>query len=609
MPDAPAEHEPVSDPASVGHWRITALVAGVVLLAYLLLLNPYWTPGGDSELFLAAARSIARGDGYRYNGEPVSIAPPAWPYVLAGVMAVSPTFLLIKLVTLTLMAGAWALAHRVLLRLGPPAWAAWATVLGALLVPTYSLTFWLHSEPLFCALAWAAALMAVRLAEGRGRGWAMLGLILCCAGMSATRWTSGLQWGLIAALLLGGVRWHGRVLWSRPTGARAGVGLGVAWLVTLLVFLLFFWGAARVAEAAMAVSQELPVTTQDAENRPPSLADNTIYDGTAPWVERFARLGSAGHWVAWALWYPTRFAGGLGATSWIPQAVGWLAIALLGVAAWRSLIARGSAADWPVARFAWVAVLGYVFLLAVIWPLPNARYLVPAGPLVAMGVLWGCRGVGEMFAKPRIGRGLGVVFIASVLAANVPMFALDVAVQRRGDALFGGSPARYYAAYEAGLHESLLRAVRHLRANGLADGELAVSERYENLNRTRFSKGGPRNAVMLLDRRVVSPPDVYSFEPTKIPARLYRRGHVLPGGFAAWAATQDPPVRYYLYQQPSEPWRLWHFRVPASLQARLTGKPVAGESFGWLLFSADDGFRAPVALPETYDAPTRIPGL
>ena len=76
--------------ARIGHWRSTLLVAAAVLAAYLLILNPFWTPGGDSELFIAAARSIVRGEGYTYNGRIVRIAPPAWPYLMAGAMWIIP---------------------------------------------------------------------------------------------------------------------------------------------------------------------------------------------------------------------------------------------------------------------------------------------------------------------------------------------------------------------------------------------------------------------------------------------------------------------------------------------------------------------------------------
>jgi hypothetical protein len=242
-----------------------------------------------------------------------------------------------------------------------------------------------------------------------------------------------------------------------------------------------------------------------------------------------------------------------------------------------------------------------------IWPLPNARYLVPIAPLLIAGVLWGCAGLGDVVRRPGLGRVLRGLFLASLLLANGVMFAIDAAIQRSGDALAGGTPQRYYRNYEAGLHVSLLSALDHLRRQGVADNELAVSERYFNLNRMRFSKGGPRNVVMLLDREIVFVPQVYSFVPDEIPRKLFRDGRVYPGGFAEWAERNG--VKYYLYQQPSEPWRLWHFRVPAGLQESLTGAPPADESFGWLLFTAEDGFREPLRLPDDFNAPRRVPGL
>ena len=57
-----------------------------LLLLYGLLQNPYWVPAGDSELYTAAARNIARGDGYTFNGQPVAIIPPGWSWMMAMVM-------------------------------------------------------------------------------------------------------------------------------------------------------------------------------------------------------------------------------------------------------------------------------------------------------------------------------------------------------------------------------------------------------------------------------------------------------------------------------------------------------------------------------------------
>ena len=619
-PAQPASPAPRPPPRRVGHWRQTLLVAGVVLAAYLLLLNPYWTPGGDSELFLAVARSVLRGEGYSYNAKPVAIAPPAWPYTVAAALWVSPTFLFVKLVTLSLMAGAWTLAHRVLLRLGPARWATAAACLAAVFVPVYSLTFWLHTEPMFCCFAWGATLCAARAAEDRRRAGSLLGLIGLCALMAATRWTSGLQWGIVAAVLVGG--W--RPTWRRPgVDRRVALGVGLSGAVTILVFLLLFFGLPAIASAGEAPplapappaaapdDAALPVTQQDAEDETPDLLGNDIFRGLNWWQERGYRLAQAGQWPAWTLWYPARFAGGLPTIDLVPLAVGWVVLLLLGLTAWDALVGRRDVGRFPLGRYVWAALVGYVFLLVFVWPLPNARYLVPVAPLLVMGTLWGCRGVGERLGRPAVGKWLGRLFLASLVVVNGAMFAVDAAIQRSGDAIFGGSPQRYYARYEAGLHLSLLQAVGYLRDHGVRDRELAVSERYFNLNRMRFSKGGPRNAVMLLDRDVTTPSEYYSFPPGEIPRRLFRIGVVDPGGFRAWARRGG--IKYYLYQEPSEPWRLWHFRVPASLERRLAGPPEEGEqgpSFGWRLYSAEDDFDKPIDLSgRDYPIPTRLPGL
>ena len=603
---------------SPGHWRQTLLVAGVVLAAYLLLLNPYWTPGGDSELFLAVARSVLRGEGYSYNAKPVAIAPPLWPYAVAATLRVSPTFLLVKVVTLCLMAGAWVLAHRVLLRLGPPRWATASVCLAAVFVPVYSLTFWLHTEPLFCCLAWGATLCAARIAEDRRRTCSLLGLLVLCAAMAATRWTSGLQWGIVVAVLIGGWRPTRR---SLGLDRRVALGFGLSGAITVGVFLLLFFGLSAVASAvespaAAPADAPLPVTQQDAEDDTPGLVDNDIFDGLNWWQERGYRLAEAGQWPAWTLWYPSRFAGGMPKIELVPLAVGWAVLLLLAVTAWdalRQATARRAVADrrsdYPLGRFVWAALVGYIFLLVIVWPLPNARYLVPIAPLLVMGTLHGCRGVGRRLGRPRVGRWLGGAFLASLLLVNGAMFAVDAAVQRSGDRVFGGSPQRYYARYEAGLHESLLQAVGYLREHGVKDRQLAVSERYFNLNRMRFSKGGPRNAVMLLDRDVVTPSEYYSFPPGEIPGRLFRIGVVSPGGFRQWA--RERGIKFYLYQEPSEPWRLWHFRVPEWLERRLAGPPEEpGPSFGWRLYSSENDFDAPIDLGgRDYPVPTRLPGL
>ena len=544
-----------------GHWPHTLLVGGGLLLAYGLLLDPRWTPGGDSEFYVAAARNVLRGEGYVYNGKPVLLAPPGWPYVLAGVFAVSPTFLAAKLVNVACMVISAMLAHRVLLRLARPTVAGVSAALAGMLAAGYPLTMWLHSDPLATALGWAATLGAFKVAEAT---------------------SNGTRFGWLAAVLLAGaaavvVRYAAVFAWLPP----AAVLLGAAWrgrhrrVVFGTLAVLAVAGAAALAAASV----ETGGGPTDAEDELPDVLDNGPASRPTLWLDRLNRLAGAGRGPAWLLAYPARFAGAFPGGEVAVSVAGLALLALLGVTAWR----RGGV---------WWATLAYVALLAVIWPNPNARYLVPIAPLLIAGVWLGLE-------RLPAGRKLGVAFVAALVVVNVPMYAVDVRVQRSGD---------YYARYEAGRLAPFLDALAYIESRGgVGDGELAVSERYENLGRMRFSKTGTREAVLLLDREVVVPFDVYSFEPGGVPAKLIESGKVLPGGFREWAERRG--IRYYLYQRPAVPWRLWHFRVPARLHDALGGPPSDGRRDGWVLYSADDGFAEPVDVPTSDRRVTRVPGL
>src|SRR5262245_51219880 len=93
----------------------------IAALFFLALQNRYWIPGGDSEVYTSAARSIVLGQGYMFNGQAAKISPPGWPLMLAAVMKfISPTFVVLKLVTLSCMVAALAVFYRVLRRFAPP---------------------------------------------------------------------------------------------------------------------------------------------------------------------------------------------------------------------------------------------------------------------------------------------------------------------------------------------------------------------------------------------------------------------------------------------------------------------------------------------------------
>src|SRR3954463_5075367 len=83
----------------------------ILFFIYGLLQNPYWVPAGDSELYTAVARNLAIGQGYTFNGQPVAITPPGWPWMLAAVMKLTPYFLPLKLLAMTCMIGSLAIDY------------------------------------------------------------------------------------------------------------------------------------------------------------------------------------------------------------------------------------------------------------------------------------------------------------------------------------------------------------------------------------------------------------------------------------------------------------------------------------------------------------------
>jgi len=68
--------EPVSNVVASVIEDIVAVLS-IVAAMFLALENPYWVPGGDSEVYIASARNIALGNGYMFNGQAARIAPPA----------------------------------------------------------------------------------------------------------------------------------------------------------------------------------------------------------------------------------------------------------------------------------------------------------------------------------------------------------------------------------------------------------------------------------------------------------------------------------------------------------------------------------------------------
>ena len=74
---------------------------------------------------------------------------------------------------------------------------------------------------------------------------------------------------------------------------------------------------------------------------------------------------------------------------------------------------------------------------------------------------------------------------------------------------------------------------------------------------------------------------------------------------------RDNKVHWYAFQEEVSPWRVWHFRVPAWLQAKISREPVKPLTQGWLLFRRVEGDWQRVEVPRIGpgDWPTRVPGM
>lgn len=60
------------------------LLATVTIVAYIVIINSSWNATPDSALYLSLGESVARGDGYIFNGERHTMVPPGYPCIVAG---------------------------------------------------------------------------------------------------------------------------------------------------------------------------------------------------------------------------------------------------------------------------------------------------------------------------------------------------------------------------------------------------------------------------------------------------------------------------------------------------------------------------------------------
>lgn len=574
-----------------GEWRTWSLVVLSLLAFYALLWNPHWVPGGDSDFYLAAARNLALGRGYTWNGTPVGIAPPGWPLVLAGALKISTAFGFLKLIPILCMTAFWGVSYWILRRFAPPKRVAMVILLCGNISHVYSLTFWLHSDALFCLLCGTAILLAMQINEGRAIAWRIPVLLALCAASVAVRWLGVANWLLVAGALLRGrpiFTWNWRELRGRFI-ERRWVTLALAGMVTTGAF----WELRTGTRATAADNREMQEIVSE-ESKPYDLVPSNVHGESRKKQIRVATVQflGAGKWFSWLFWQPFRFGSASTALDVAASLVGALIGAIVLLTALRAIRRK----EWI-----WPALAIYCAGLCFGWPNTNARYLVPLLPLLVLAVLDGIARLSPASSGSRRRRGvaiLGTLFVASVVICNVALWAVDVWVAHASD---------FYARYEGGTNQDLIAAAHYLGQMQIHDDKIAVSSKYVNLNRAHSSHYGLRVMVLLSNHQIRDVDEKHSLQPGA--------GQDTDKSLMRWCWGRD--VEYYVYEPPVHPWRVWHFRVPAWLEDRLARDlpppEFSSDGAGWQLWKVTLNTRGAsmtrIPLEPLRNWPDRMPGM
>lgn len=456
----------------------------VLIIVHLAGVAGQWHPTPDSAIYLGLGRSLAEGEGYRFNGQTHTTFPPGLPGILAVLQRTfGEGYWAPNLFTALCGLGALVAAHRAMRRLASREVALAVVLATGLCFPYYSASHRILSEAPFTLAFWMLVCAATGAARGRRAG--LVGAALLAPVCVAIRLPGAL---LVGALALGIVL--DRSLQDVAAVRRVRRRLLVAGVVVVAI-------ASAGAAFVFAVSQ--------ATGEAPRYA---LQVGRILSVSPEHTLSRLAHSVAAVPGALAEIFTSQDGLRPVGAAVGVLIVVGM-VRLW-----------WGGRRLAPVVLLGYPLALAICLGTfgIRSRYFVPILPLVfhaALTGVWTCiAGAARLRRRPLGPRGAvitSVVFVAIIIAANAPRIARSAFYY----SALSWSPD-YYQKFRRGRYAPLFVAAELTRLRcppgGLtaADRETAAELHYLSGRRIRHlpsaGKQTEQDAARLLRAAAQSPP-------------------------------------------------------------------------------------------------------
>ncbi len=158
-------------------WHL--LLAGLCVAAiYLAGVTGKWWPTPDSALYLGLARSLANGEGYRFNGSPCNKVTPGLPVILAGLrMLFGPGFGAPNIFMALCGLGSLVLIYLSVARLSNQRMALAVTLAAGLSYTFFNQSHRILTDAPFAALFWAILYAYIRYRSGSARWLILAGLL------------------------------------------------------------------------------------------------------------------------------------------------------------------------------------------------------------------------------------------------------------------------------------------------------------------------------------------------------------------------------------------------------------------------------------------------